>query len=502
MRKIFLTYFAFIFPLLLFGSGVTLNVFKTDKTVQRISLDNTIQIINDNNNSLVVIKGSNGIFTEIAVSEIDSITYTEERFELPTIETISVNNNVENGKTECVIDILSNGGSSIIERGVVWSTAANPDINSDKYTAGHSTGKFYGFLADLDPTKSYNVRGFATNCVGTAYGNTQILKPRSNDNYVAYLFSYFTGNNDNEEAVRYAISADGFNYRTLKNNRPVIESKEISSTGGVRDPHILRGEDGKTFYMVLTDMVSANGWNSNRAMILLKSSDLINWSSTVINIQEKYANQENLLRVWAPQTIYDKEANKYMVYWSMKHGNSPDIIYYAYANESFTDIEGEPQQLFFPESEKSCIDGDIIFKDGLYYMFYKTEGHGNGIKLATTKSLTSGLWHEYDDYKQQTSHAVEGSSVFQLINSDTYIMMYDVYMAGSYQFTETTDLKNFSIIDKSISMDFKPRHGSVIPITQNELIRLTNEWGVPNDFPDILNNSLEILNEFISHFEK
>jgi len=295
--------------------------------------------------------------------------------------------------------------------------------------------------------------------------------------YVAYLFTYFTGNKIDEEAVRYAISNDGYNYKALNHNHPVIDSKTISSTGGVRDPHILRCEDGKTFYMVLTDMVSANGWSSNRAMIMLKSTDLINWTSNVINIQQKYEGQEDLLRVWAPQTVYDHEAGKYMVYWSMKHGDGPDIIYYAYANPEFTDIEGKPETLFLPKNGKSCIDGDIIYKDGIYHLFYKTEGDGNGLKKATTTSLTSGNWVESDDYKQQTTEAVEGSSIFKLINSDTYILMYDVYMKGTYQFTESTDLENFKVIDNQISMDFHPRHGTIIPITQKELNALKDKWG-------------------------
>ena len=295
--------------------------------------------------------------------------------------------------------------------------------------------------------------------------------------YVAYLFTYFTGNKIDEEAVRYAISNDGYNYKALNHNHPVIDSKTISSTGGVRDPHILRCEDGKTFYMVLTDMVSANGWSSNRAMIMLKSTDLINWTSNVINIQQKYEGQEDLLRVWAPQTVYDHEAGKYMVYWSMKHGDGPDIIYYAYANPEFTDIEGKPETLFLPKNGKSCIDGDIIYKDGIYHLFYKTEGDGNGLKKATTTSLTSGNWVESDDYKQQTTEAVEGSSIFKLINSDTYILMYDVYMKGTYQFTESTDLENFKVIDNQISMDFHPRHGTIIPITQKEFNALKDKWG-------------------------
>lgn len=188
----------------------------------------------------------------------------------------------------------------------------------------------------------------------------------------------------------------------------------------------------------------------------------------MVNIQKKYPNQGNLKRVWAPQTVYDPQVSKYMVYWSMKHGDGPDIIYYAYANPEFTDIEGEPKVLFNPADGKSCIDGDIVYHDGTFYMFYKTEGHGNGIRVAKTKSLTSGQWQESPEYKQQTTDAVEGAGTFKLIGQDKYILMYDVYMKGKYQFTETTDLDNFKVVDNDVTMDFHPRHGTVIPITRAE----------------------------------
>lgn len=306
--------------------------------------------------------------------------------------------------------------------------------------------------------------------------------------YVAYLFTYFTGNHISEEAVCYAVSMDGYSYWALNGGKPVLDSKVISSTGGVRDPHILRGEDGKTFYMVLTDMVSANGWDSNRAMVLLKSNDLVNWTHTVINMQKKYEGQESLKRVWAPQTIFDPEAGKYMVYWSMQYAGGPDVIYYAYANDDFTDLEGEPKVLFLPENRKSCIDGDIVYKDGVFHLFYKTEGYGNGIKVATTRSLTSGQWTEEPDYKQQTTDAVEGAGTFKLIGQDKYILMYDVYMKGRYQFTETTDLKNFKVIDNDVKMNFHPRHGTIIPITRDELLRITEKWGKPAELGQLPNN--------------
>ena len=50
----------------------------------------------------------------------------------------------------------------------------------------------------------------------------------------AYLFVYFTGNRMSEEAVRMAVSLDGYNYKALNGNQPVLDSRVISSTGGVK----------------------------------------------------------------------------------------------------------------------------------------------------------------------------------------------------------------------------------------------------------------------------
>ncbi|MXN90821.1 family 43 glycosylhydrolase [Flavobacterium sp. Sd200] len=309
--------------------------------------------------------------------------------------------------------------------------------------------------------------------------------------YVAYLFTYFTGNDVVDEAIKFGVSTDGYNFKALNNNQPVIDSKKISSTGGVRDPHILRGHDGKTFYMVVTDMTSSKGWDSNRAMVLLKSTDLVNWTSAVVNIQKTFPGNENLKRVWAPQTVYDASVGKYMIYFSMQHNNDPDKIYYAYANADFTGLEAAPKLLFIPKSKGACIDSDIVEKDGVYHLFYKTEDNTAGIKVATTKNLTSNQWTEHDKYLQQTTQSVEGAGVFKLNNSDEYILMYDVYKNGRYEFTKSSDLEDFKVINKDVTMDFKPRHGTVMPITRTELKRLMAKWGTPEGIKVNNNPALE-----------
>jgi len=297
--------------------------------------------------------------------------------------------------------------------------------------------------------------------------------------YSAYLFTYFTGNTGSEEAIRFAISSDGYHFRTLNNDQPILSSQTISSTGGVRDPHIMRGKDGKTFYMVATDMVSARGWSSNRGMVLLNSTDLIHWTSSVVNIQTKFPGQEKLERVWAPETIYDDSAKKYLVYFSLKYSGQPDKICYAYVNPGFTDLEGEPRQLFYSPDNAACIDGDIVRKGERYFLFFKTEDRQPGIKIAVSSHLTGEYQLESKDYVQQTSEPVEGACTFKLNDGSGYILMYDMYMSGRYQFTKTADLKNFRVVDEHVDMNFHPRHGTVMPITSMEGSRLVSEWLAP-----------------------
>ncbi len=302
------------------------------------------------------------------------------------------------------------------------------------------------------------------------------------DPYAAYLFVYFTGNGPAEEAIRFATSSDGLNYKALNYNQPILSSADISASGGVRDPHILRAENGM-FYMVVTDMhVAKNGWGPNEGMVLLKSKDLTHWQSSKIHVPTRFPQWAGVNRVWAPQTIYDPQQKKYLIYWSMRKGNDPDVFYYAYANADFTDLETEPKVLYASPGNKSCIDADIIRKDGQYHLFYKTEGSGNGIKQLLATNLTGPYTPPTPDpYLQQTTDAVEGAGVFKLNNSDKWVLMYDVYTKGRYEFTESTDLVNFKKIDGQVSMNFTPRHGTVLPITTTELRALTKQWATTNN---------------------
>lgn len=68
--------------------------------------------------------------------------------------------------------IANDGGAAIIQKGLCWSTSANPTIAlTTKTSSGMGTGAFTSNLTSLTVNTTYYVRAYATNGVGTAYGN-------------------------------------------------------------------------------------------------------------------------------------------------------------------------------------------------------------------------------------------------------------------------------------------------------------------------------------------
>ncbi|MFM8512620.1 MAG: fibrobacter succinogenes major paralogous domain-containing protein, partial [Bacteroidota bacterium] len=68
-------------------------------------------------------------------------------------------------------NVVSQGLSSVTERGVAYGTATNPTTLNNKTSNGAGTGVFITNLIGLLHSTTYYVRAYATNSVGTAYGN-------------------------------------------------------------------------------------------------------------------------------------------------------------------------------------------------------------------------------------------------------------------------------------------------------------------------------------------
>ena len=87
---------------------------------------------------------------------------------LPTISTVTLSSS--GATVSMTSNVLSDGGATVTERGVCWSTSPQPTTSSD-HTADSGTGTgTFTVSGSLTPGYTYYVRAYATNSEGTAYG--------------------------------------------------------------------------------------------------------------------------------------------------------------------------------------------------------------------------------------------------------------------------------------------------------------------------------------------
>lgn len=170
------------------ATGPVFNVHKSDGKISNFMLSNidSLKIIN-NNSDLTVFK-KDGTQSTVSINLIDSTAFDTASYTIPSVELVSATFNYTTGNSAtCVARVISNGGCPLVERGICWSNITSlPTIRHSKYASGTTVGQFYAMMSGLELNKTYYVRTYATNCAGTAYGNTIKVQPLSGN--VTYSF--------------------------------------------------------------------------------------------------------------------------------------------------------------------------------------------------------------------------------------------------------------------------------------------------------------------------
>ena len=157
--------------ILSFGQS-TMNIYQNDGTTVNLPI-NTVDSFNyvtvpTLGIVLNIFETGGGVIPKL-VTNIDSTTFTIP--ELPTLNTLTVN--VAGTLATTGGNIINDGGASITARGIVWGTNSNPSLSSNigQTNDGIGVGIFNSDLTGLTANTTYYVKAYATNSVGTAYGN-------------------------------------------------------------------------------------------------------------------------------------------------------------------------------------------------------------------------------------------------------------------------------------------------------------------------------------------
>ena len=174
---------------------------------------------------------------------------------LPTITTANPTN-VEYTSATVGGNISSDGGASVTECGICYSTTENPAIESNKIVSGKGIGSYTINLTDLQDSTTYYVRAYAVNKKGTSYGEQVSFMTKgymlptitiSAPINVEYTSATISGNVSNDGGAE--VTERGICYSTTKN--PTAEHKKVVSGKGLGEFSIKFDNlsDSTTYYV-------------------------------------------------------------------------------------------------------------------------------------------------------------------------------------------------------------------------------------------------------------
>ena len=118
----------------------------------------------------------------------EEVSFTTLEKLLPTVATTTEVAEITHNSATCGGEVTFDGYVAVTARGICWSTMSNPTIEDNKTTDGSGVGGFTSQITNLVPNTKYYVRAYATNEVGTAYGEevsfTTLLDPANGREYV------------------------------------------------------------------------------------------------------------------------------------------------------------------------------------------------------------------------------------------------------------------------------------------------------------------------------
>lgn len=100
----------------------------------------------------------------------NQVTFVATNPVLPSVQVDTVRGKTSSGAI-VVVNVTDDGGSTILARGLCYSTSPNPTLANSVLTAGTGTGPYTHGISGLNVSTTYYVRAYATNALGTTYSS-------------------------------------------------------------------------------------------------------------------------------------------------------------------------------------------------------------------------------------------------------------------------------------------------------------------------------------------
>ncbi len=304
--------------------------------------------------------------------------------------------------------------------------------------------------------------------------------------YSAYVMGYFTespNGDENRFALHLAYSTDGLNWTPLNQNQPVVTP--TLGYKGLRDPFILRKQDG-TFVVMATNMIGQDmAANLSKYILIWDSADL----RTFTNERLLQVNNSSTMHAWAPEAFWDASKSMYAILWA---GNTDrNRIYVSYTTD-FKTVTNYNTLTVFHDPGVNIYDGDMLMYNGTNY-FYNANGKIHGYK---STSLNPGNFTNNYVPSLVAGNAIEAPTQVQKINANTWWLWGDSYSPSNPVFYcwQSSDIStnSWTLMDKKFyEAPLNGKHCTIAKVTTTELNNIITKWGNPSwnrmksyNFPD------------------
>lgn len=313
----------------------------------------------------------------------------------------------------------------------------------------------------------------------------------------AYLFVHFKEKRTPDgEQVYFGVSKNGFDWEEVNDGNPVLWS--YYGDKGVRDFTISRTRKGK-FVIMATDLSLSYGmlnqynhsWheaatNGSKCLSLWESDDLIHWSEQkMIKLGD-----EDFGCLWAPDIIYDKNNDDYVVHWSSSHNSNNHGFKGIYYSRTKDFEQFSKAQLLYRKEDSGIIDSAMYEEDGKYYMFLKSEQNPGKIILMESKEITGPFKRvdEFDKSMEVVEAGLYEAPTAVKLEDGRWCLFLDFYGCSAEEqgyvpfIAESLASGKFIRSDQSFTFPYGYKHGTILAITMEEYERLKAYKKMPSEY--------------------
>ncbi|PPG63615.1 hypothetical protein C5C27_05775 [Rathayibacter sp. AY2B7] len=304
------------------------------------------------------------------------------------------------------------------------------------------------------------------------------------DGYGYLLVHFVEDRTGRSEKIFLSLSRgdDPLRWRALG---PVLEW--TGGTGGVRDPHIVRGPRG--FHLVATDLrvwrPEGPDWDlyrhrGSRDLVVWDSPDLLEWSEP----RAVAVAPEGAGMAWAPESVYDPVSGDFLVHWSSglaedgdpATGETGDSRILISRTRDFRTFAEPETYLRLPGG---VIDMTLLIEGTAVHRFAKQHDDAPDTMQVFQQVGSSLLADDFTTVArgigQELGPSIEGPLVFRHHREERWSLWVDQYALRPYgyrAYTSTDPASGHWELAEEFDLPEDTKHGAVLPLTRSEYTAL------------------------------